>query len=447
MRKLTKFQLACAVVLGLLCSSHASAFNASIYANQSKLATGKWVKISIPESGVYEITYDELRDMGFNDPTKVRIYGHGGYGINETLTGRTLDDLKAVRVLRTNDKMCFYGNGPIKFTMTGFNATPRFTRELNSYSQVGCYFLTEDSFPETHVPGKAAVTINDYVDTPTSLNYFYHEKELATISGSGKELLGEDFSGSPVKVDYFLPDIADSTIVVNTVIGANVSVISYANAVLHSGSVSDTTVYTVSSSRIYVPSGEYVYYNYATPYAALKLSEPAEHGQFEPLLIFSNEDYSLTMARLDYFILTYNRRNVIREDQDNQMLMGYVGTNGNERFMLPNASASTKVWYINDSNNPYDMTLVDYNDESGHGKAFFNNAASYSYFVAFDPDKTLKKITAYEPVANQNLHGAPTPDLLIITDKMYHEQAERIADLHRSVDGIDVIVAYWHSWP
>ena len=441
MRKLTKFQFACTVVMGLLCSSVASAFNASIYANQSKLATGKWVKISIPESGVYEITYDELRAMGFNDPAKVRLYGHGGYGIDEVLSGRALDDLKAVRVLRTDDKICFYGNGPIKFTMTGVNATPRFTRAINSYSQEGCYFLTEDNFPELQVPNKPAVTVSNYVDTPTSLNYFYHEKELATISGSGKELLGEDFSGSRLLVDYYLPDLADSTIVVSTVIGANASVISYANAVLHSGESTDTTVYTVSSSRIYVPSGEYVYYNYASPYAALKLSHPAERGQYEPLLIFSSEDRNLSLARLDYFILTYNRRNIIREDQDNQMLMAYVGTNGSERFLLPDASATTKVWYINDSNNPFDMALNDYDNESGHGKSFFNNAASYSYFVAFDPAKTLKKITSFEPVANQNLHGAPTPDLLIITDKLYHEQAERVADLHRSVDGIDVVVA------
>ena len=34
----------------------------------------------------------------------------------------------------------------------------------------------------------------------------------------------------------------------------------------------------------------------------------------------------------------------------------------------------------------------------------------------------------------------PTPDLLIITDKMYHEQAERVAQLHRDVDGIDATV-------
>ena len=441
MHKLSKLQLVCTLLIGLFCSIHASAFSVSNYATQSKLASGKWVKISIPESGMYEITYDELREMGFNNPSQVRVYGHGGYKISEILSGRNIDDLKPVRVLRTNDKICFYGNGPIKFSMTGNNSTPRFTREFNPYSQVGCYFLTEEGTSDIPMPRMTKTTYENYIDTPTSLSFFYHEKEMASISGSGKEMLGEDFSGTPLLIDYYLPGLADSTIVVNTVIAANASVITYANAVIRSGEATDTTSYTVSSSRIYVPSGSTVYYNYASPYAFLKLSDPAEHGQFEPMLIFSSDDFKLTLARLDYFILTYKRNNVISEDEDNQLLMGYSGVKGNERFLLPNASPSTAVWYINDTNNPLDVSLDAYDDESGQGKCFFHSTASYAYFVAFDPAKTLKKISSFEPVANQNLHGMPTPDLLIITAKAFRDQAERVADLHRAVDGIDVVVA------
>ena len=74
-------------MLALLCASTAGAFNTSIYATQSKLSTGKWVKISIPENGVYEITYTELREMGFTNPSKVHVYGTGGNRISEQLNG------------------------------------------------------------------------------------------------------------------------------------------------------------------------------------------------------------------------------------------------------------------------------------------------------------------------------------------------------------------------
>ncbi len=441
MSKLKFLKFACVALVAILCAGYASAFNVSNYATQSKLATGKWVKISIPESGVYEITYDELREMGFNNPAQVRLYGHGGIRINEQLNGRAIDDLVPVRVMRANDKICFYGNGPVSFTLTGYTNTPRYQRVFNPYSQEGCYFLTEEASTELQVGKRAVVNVNNYVNTPTSLNYFWHEREMVSISNSGKEMLGEEFTGGKMLINYELPDIADSTIVVNAAIAANASVITYANAVIHSDGGADTTEYTSSSSRIYVPT-LHVYYNYASPYGFLKLSHPAEQGQFEPMLQYvDSANYSLSFARLDYFILTYNRHNILRENSDNQLLMGYAPSRGNERYQLPGASASTVVWYINDTNNPAQMTLNQYNDESGEGYAFFSTAASYSYFVAFDPAKTLKKISSYEAVPNQNLHGTSTPDLLIITDKLYHDQAERIARLHRTVDGIDVVVA------
>ena len=57
-----------ALCIGLLACATAIAafgFNASNYASTSKLASGKWVKISVAESGVYQLTSDELKAMGF----------------------------------------------------------------------------------------------------------------------------------------------------------------------------------------------------------------------------------------------------------------------------------------------------------------------------------------------------------------------------------------------
>jgi len=441
MRSKNFFKFACVALMALLSAGNATAFDVSNYATQSKLATGKWVKISIPESGVYEITYDEMMNMGFSNPENVRIYGHGGYRINEHLNGNAIDDLKPVPVLRTNNKICFYGNGPVSFTLAGYTNVPRYQRVYNPYSQEGCYFLTEEASAEKQVGNKPVINVNNYVNTPTSYNFFWHEKEMTSISGSGKDMLGEDFTTGRVLVDYNLPDIADSTISVSTTMAANASVITYVNAIIHSDGGSDTTAYSSSSSRIYVPTAN-VYYNYAAPYGFVKLSHPAEHGQFQPMLKYVDSvNYSLSFARLDYFILTYKRHNILREEYDNQLLMGYAPAHGYERYQLPDASESTVVWYINDTNSPSRVTLNSYDDESGKGYSFFSTASSYAYFVAFDPAKTLKKIAHFEQVPNQNLHGAATPDLLIITDKKYHEQAERVAKLHRTIDGIDVLVA------
>ena len=442
MRNLTKFQLACAAILAIFSVSFASAFSLSNYATTSKLATGKWVKISIPENGMYEITYDELREMGFTSPERVNVFGVGGAKINEVMNGGNIDDLRGIPILRTNNKICFYGNGPISFSISDYSTTPRFTRVFNPYSQVGCYFLYESTTGDVVPVKKAKVTVSNYVDMPMSLNYFYHEKELASITSSGKEMLGEDFANSKLLVDYYLPDLADSTVVVQSVIAASANKISYATGIMHSGTKVDTTNYSLSTSRIYSPSSVYVFYNFASPYGAVKLREPSEHGQYEPFLRFSatETDVNVSIARLDYFILTYKRLNIIREEDDNQLFMGFAATRGNERFMLPNASPSTVVWNVNSSNTPAEMQTSTYSDESGEGLCFFATGATTTKYIAFDPNKTLKKIIAYEPIENQNLHGMAVPDLLIITDKTFHEQAQRVADLHTAVDGISVAV-------
>ena len=283
MRKLFIHQVASFVLLAVMCVSHAAAFDASVYATQSKLATGKWVKISIPENGVYEITYNELRQMGFTNPGKVHVYGRGGNRISEKLDGSATDDLTQVPILRTGNKICFYGNGPVAFTLSDYSTTPHFTRVFNPYSQVGCYFLTEDAEPERTPVEKVTSPVSDYVNNPLSLGYFSHEYELTSLTSTGKEMLGEDFSRQQIFVDYHLPHLADSTIVVQTAIAAYTTGSMFAGSVLHSGGIADTTLYAQSSSRINQPI-DYVYYNFASPYAKQKLVKPAERGRFEPII-------------------------------------------------------------------------------------------------------------------------------------------------------------------
>ena len=440
MRRLTSFQVVLTAMIALLCSSVAEAFDVSKYAIQSKLATGKWVKISIPEDGVYEITYNELRDMGFSNPANVRIYGNGGYSISEKLDGSAIDDLQPVHVLRTRDKLCFYGKGHTQFSLTGGATLARFTRAFNPYSLEGCYFLTEESSTELGITAAEQVVPENPVDSYMCLNYFYHEKELESVSRTGREMLGEDMLLNRVQIDFTLPEIADSTIIVNTQAAAVNKVLSYINTAVTCGGITDTVPFSSLASRINI-AGKYDYYFFSSPYAAVKLSRPLEQGRLEPYLTFgSNTDDDLTLARLDYVILTYSRNNVIKANQDNQLLMGYGKVLGNERFMLPGAASSTVVWSVTDPSNPLSIPVVRYNEHSVQGYYFSSKNELNALFVAFDPTKQLKKISSYEPVDNQNLHGLQTPELLIITDKMYHDQAERVAALHRAVDGIDVTV-------
>ena len=58
----------------------------------------------------------------------------------------------------------------------------------------------------------------------------------------------------------------------------------------------------------------------------------------------------------------------------------------------------------------------------------------------FDTEREQLRPEYVGPVANQDLHGAATPDMLIITNSILFNQAERLAEFHRTTDGMDVLV-------
>ena len=116
------------------------------YASHSVLREGSWVKIRIPESGIYELSEALIRKAGFSDISKVKLYGYGGALQPESLTGDYLmetDDLQEVPVCTVGGKRLFYGVGPVTWT-----SKETLIRTRNPYSDYGYYFLTEGD-PQT----------------------------------------------------------------------------------------------------------------------------------------------------------------------------------------------------------------------------------------------------------------------------------------------------------
>ena len=72
------------------------------YAEHSVLASGKWAKISVKESGIHVITPEVIKKAGFSDINKVRIFGNQWQGGNlqpEQITAKYLaehDDLEEI---------------------------------------------------------------------------------------------------------------------------------------------------------------------------------------------------------------------------------------------------------------------------------------------------------------------------------------------------------------
>ena len=418
------------IVLVIVTSFTAHAFSASNYASHSLLSKGRWIKIEIPEDGIYQITFDELADMGFSDPHNVRIYGHGGHPISEELDGSAMDDLVQVPFKISNDKIYFYGCGTVKFSLSNASTSPHFTRKFNSYSQKGYYFLTSDEASSRIEPSLINYGISGRHLRTSSLDYYHHEQEIVSASQSGKDMLGENFSDNHLTIGYNIPDLCtDSSIVVNTCVAVKSASNSYIEAYLNG----DNIPFTISTSKVLASPSMYTFYNFASPYATFKTNKSIPSSGTLDI----NINGSIKWAKLDYFTFTYYHLNTLKNATDNQLRMNFNNVSSDDIIAILDCNSSTEMWNIDNPNDPKSYSLNKRDELFGFTPLY---ASESLQFIAFDPTKPLKSISGYCEVANQDLHALSTPDMVIVTCEELIPQAERVAQLHRDNDNMTVHV-------
>ena len=143
-----------------------AASRADRYAAHSVLREGRWAKIRVPETGVYEITQSLVRSAGLTDLSRVKVYGYGGALQDEVLDEEYLvehDDLQEVPTCTVGGRRLFHAEGPVTWSSATANRRTR-----NPYSDYGYYFLTEsDGEPLT-------VDSTTFVDSFREHPYYYH---------------------------------------------------------------------------------------------------------------------------------------------------------------------------------------------------------------------------------------------------------------------------------
>jgi len=76
LEKLVRFSIK--IIPGSQRKSLLSSSGTHEYASHSVLSTGRWFRIKILEDGIYQLTYEDLMQIGIADPAELRIYGNGG---------------------------------------------------------------------------------------------------------------------------------------------------------------------------------------------------------------------------------------------------------------------------------------------------------------------------------------------------------------------------------
>lgn len=412
--------------------------NAQTFASRSVLADGKWTKVSVEATGLYEISYSQLREMGFSDPSKVAVYGQGGRMYSEDLLDSKgkqvyLDDLVPTPVLHEKDKLYFYGLGLDDIEFTNQYGYQYFDNGgLNIYTDKGYYFLT-DSAPAKEIEKVSAkpADLQESLLLTEGLWHTYHEVDLAQgHKHNGRIFWGEDFSSSGVARMEWDAELRDPILGKSGILAVDM----YKD---HTDALKLTYGYTSGTGGFngrFPKSDQQLYFEPGKPRYAVVTPTSAENKVY-----IEASDRPGEPVRLDYWVLTYRRGIPTLGNVSQDAILFDEINAGDNRNIVINSVDNRRVLQISD---PYDITEYEVNDFGPEGRVNFTAATDNPTLLIFNPSKKQLEIGGYEDVENQDLHGLASSgaDLAIICTDETKEFAEQHADIHRRIQGLKVIV-------
>lgn len=386
------------------------------YAANSVLATGKWVKIKVGKEGVYQLTDAQLKQAGFSNPAKVKLYGYGGRLIAEnfTFTGKNalIDDLNEVPLYRRDGSVLFYAEGTITW-----NSNTKFTR--NTFSDYSYYFLTEAEGEDTPTTWKTEIApsnSDEAKELTTITDHALIDNEAFTWYNGGRKFFDNINlkGGHTYKIN--LPG--------NT---GEECQIAYDISGQPQGASTPFSIYLADSNE-----------KLASGYFS-KLSEgESARGFTGSFKVSIGEDAKITVqtevaGRLNYLYATYQR--VLSTDCTHAFT---TEQHGNVQLCVKNADTNTRVWKLGNAN-----TCIEELSGSLSGNTYkaLTNDATDRYVVVNIAAK-FDSPTIVGNIDNQNLHADKDIDYVIIVPASgkLTAQAEKLAQAHTEKNGLRVKV-------
>ncbi|MEG2574003.1 MAG: type IX secretion system sortase PorU, partial [Bacteroides sp.] len=391
------------------------------YAENSVLSNGRWVKIRVGSTGVYQITNSELSKMGFSNPSKVRLYGYGGNILLEDLRKVKIDDLQEVPFWREPNYVLFYANGTIRWTREG----KRYVQTQNHYATYGCYFLTEGNEAPLDLPKEESLSEEGATIVTTYPDYALHEKEEFSWHEIGRKLFeAYNYKTGRTKTYTFnLSGITEEAVDNYDAVTFSFSV-DDANAKITAG-INGESLKTIGTGRW----DSYDKFKEATT------TVPWTKGRKEQTAVTISVDApASTSGHLDYIRLNYTRKLALYGSYST--FRG--GMTPKTKFVIAGADENTRIWNVTDVGNYRQMLGI----LSDGNYSFVADNSEDNEYVAVNVKGTFNKVEVVGVVPNQNLHALKEIDMIIIVPSLsdFEIQAERLAEVHRKVDKLRVKV-------
>ena len=395
--------------------------------NASVLGSGTWIKVSVAQSGIHRIGYNELVEWGLRDVERVSVWGNGGGALPIDVAAPCPDDLEPIPihiergadgVFGPGDYLLFYAEGPQVATYN--HSAQMWIYKQHDYSTAASYFVTTEqpqrliaTAPESPPPTH---TTNEY----DALAMF--EPNDTNLVKSGREWFGDMF-------DY------TTRRTYNTQLNRPAPSSTMRIWVRVASTSNYPTQFSVDVNS--TPIG-------TMPMPALPLANYADVASV------SSQTFSLTAPSTGAVVgLSYqkstptdvgwlgfvavNSRQLLRYDNRQLIFWDALTAQPGQitQFNVQDAPSDMAVWDISHINHALSVPIAN--------GSFALPTDTLRRFVAFRPSDAL---SVHSPVRvpNQNLHAMGQPNMVIVAHPMFMEQSESLAELHREHDGLTVAV-------
>lgn len=433
-------------------SSFTANVNSSVANNtisNSVLASGDWYRFYVEDSGVFRLDRDFLNDLGINtnslDPRTIRIFGNGGQMIPQRNSVSYPIDPTELAIwvegeddgsFDNGDFVLFYAQGPHGLHQHSYNQ--QFNSNINLFTDRTYYYVNVSSANGKRVQNKSQPDDEANIQIDTFQDYQYYEVDEENLVKIGRRWFGEDFSFENERVfEFEFPNLVSSEPVLFDIALGSVAPIPTQTSMdisINGQSFNQSLVSVDLNGSILASASNFS--------REVTLSGDAVSVQ----LSYNNGGNPTANAYLDYINIEATRQLTFEgaplhfRNKSVQILPGIV------QYNLSSAAQVSQIWDITDRFN-----IESYQNTNGDAnfsfKAVSGEERMYVAFRNSNVPAPLRDVNSR--VINQNLKGTvfqndnnqfEDVDYIIVSPDILIGQAERLADINRSIYDLNIRV-------
>jgi hypothetical protein len=427
-------------------ASRRSATQTTTFSSQgiqnSVLASGNWYKFYVEKTGVHRLTYSFLSQLGLNlsgiSSDQIKIYSHGG-AMLPLLNSENLyydPPQLPLQVFDGNDGQFDPGDFVLLYAESTIGWNEESQTHINAYADRAFYYATINNDTPNRIP-----TLQNLNTSPSEVitnfdDFRFYEVDETSMSLVGRRWFGDRFDIETERSYEFEFNnlITSEALSYEMKFGAISSASSIFNININGSDVGNVVVGSNGDS---LPSNG----------SGTSSQTNVSGNDVNVTITYNKNGNPAARGFLDYIRLRAKCELTADNEQFLFQNLDISNTSTVVEYQIENASEISQVWKIDDF-----VSISAYsNSENSNLFSVVTNHNPNAKFIAISPDDyyTPKILQSDRTVGNQNLKGTiftnsqgdfEDVDYIIITRSDYLTHANRLADIRRTTNNLNVKV-------